>query len=180
MTEHFPKSYRLEDGASITLTQMARTDLDALSKFVNRLPKHDLLYLQHDITQPSVLEAWMDNLDSGLAKSICAYDPAALVGYVSVQLPSPPPTTEAGEIRVNVSQGYRSRGLGKLLTDEMMALCHSLGITNLTARMTTDQYGAKSAFKRLGFQEEEVLKNHVKDLNGQPRDLVVMSHRLAS
>jgi len=177
-SDQFPKHCRLEDGANITLTFMTRDDVEALSKFLHLLPRYDLLYLQHDIRQQSVLEAWMDNIEAGLAISICAHDPATLVGYASVQLRSPAPTADSGEIRVNVSQGYRSRGLGRILTSEIMDVCHQSGIKNLQARMTTDQYGAKSAFKRLGFVEEEVLQNHVKDLDGEPRDLVVMTHQL--
>ena len=55
-----------------------------------------------------------------------------------------------------------------------------LNIHTVTARMLTDQYGAVSAFKRLGFEQQQILEKHVTDIDGNPADLLVMSADMSS
>ena len=43
----------------------------------------------------------------------------------------------------------------------------------------TDQKGAISTFEGLGFRPEALMVDHVKDLDGETHDLVVMSHPVA-
>ena len=44
--------------------------------------------------------------------------------------------------------------------------------------MTSDQHGAQTAFRQLGFVHEAILAEHVEDRNGLARDLVIMSHMI--
>jgi len=41
--------------------------------------------------------------------------------------------------------------------------------------MTTDQEGARALFHELGFQNEALLKDHIKDRNGLRHDLLLMA-----
>ena len=81
-----------------------------------------------------------------------------------------------GEIRVNVSQAYRTRGLGKNMTSEIFDVARAIGVKKLMANMPLDQKGAQAAFRRLGFVQEALLADYVEDRNGTPRDLVIMSY----
>ena len=173
ISERYPLSHHLEDGASITMSQMSVVDREQLSKFVARLTRNDLLYLQIDITKPDIQDRWFDTITDGNSFCICAYDPARLVGYASVQIPETGENT--GEIRVNIDRGYRSRGLGRALTEEIFFIAKQLNLEQITARMMADQIGATSAFSRLGFRKQQVLENHVTDANGEMRDLLVMA-----
>jgi hypothetical protein len=49
------------------------------------------------------------------------------------------------------------------------------GVTKVIARMTPDQTGARSLFKRLGFEEEVVLRDHAMGANGLTHDLLMLS-----
>ncbi len=175
----YPRTIALEDRAKITVSLMSADDRDALSKFLSRLSSRDLLYLQADISRPDIQKNWLDSMARGDSVCICAYDPASLVGYASVQL-SEHARSPRGEIRMNISQGYRSRGLGRVLTKEILRIAEQLKLDVVTARMVSDQHGAKAAFARLGFTEERTLENHVEDANGESKDLLIMTHRIAS
>ncbi len=176
--DRYPVSHTLEDGAKISCSVMSSEDRDALKYFISQLRRYDLAYLQVDITKSDVLERWLDTIDQGRSVCICAYDPKQLVGYASVQLASR--GQPSGEIRVNISQGYRSRGLGRVLISEILHVARRLNLELITARMLSDQHGARAAFERLGFARQEVLPNYVKDAKGTGKDLLVMATEITS
>lgn len=172
----YPKTITLSDGAAVSIELMNAEDRDAVLAFAGRLNEEDLLFLRVDITQPEVVDDWMSNINSGRTLSLAAFDDRGLVGYASVFKNAAPWTRRVGEIRVNVSQEYRTRGLGKNLASEIFSVARGLGLKKLMANMTSDQHGAQSAFRRLGFVPEALLADYVEDRKGTPRDLVIMSY----
>lgn len=177
ITDKYPRVHQLEDGAKVTWSLMTSDDLSNLSKFLNRLPAKDLAYLQVDITDAVVQQMWLQSIAEGKSICLCAYDPASLVGYASVQV-SGDQEQRKGEIRVNISQGYRSRGLGRILIGEILDISKMLHLSLLTARMLSDQHGARAAFGRLGFSRQALLEGYVDDPSLDCRDLLVMSSNL--
>ena len=173
---HYPKSITLADGANVEIRLMSEADRDAVLLFAKALPEEDLLFLRVDVTQPQVVDDWIDNLKTGHSTSLVAYDDEGLIGYATVHRNPTPWTRRVGELRVNVSQAYRARGLGKNLTSEIFDVARGLGVKKLMANMTTDQRGAQAAFRRLGFVPEAILADYVEDRNGLSRDLVIMSY----
>ena len=176
ITDRYPIEHHLEDGAKITCSLMTADDREPLSKFLGRLHARDLLHLQVDITKPEAQENWLRHIEEGRSVCICAYDPATMVGYASVHV-SEKNGIRSGEIRVNISQGYRSRGLGKILTREIFTVAKLLQLKSVYARMMDDQPGAKAAFKRLGFVEDPGQRKPARDQAGRPGDLIVMTAR---
>jgi L-amino acid N-acyltransferase YncA len=172
----YPKSITLPDGAVVNIALMGTGDRDAVLAFANGLSEEDMLFLRVDITQPEVVDDWMSNLEAGRSISLAAFDDNGLIGYATVHRNAAPWTRRVGEIRVNVNQDYRARGLGKNLTSEIFAVARGLGLKKLMANMTSDQHGAQSAFRRLGFVPEALLADYVEDRKGTPRDLVIMSY----
>ena len=172
----YPKPITLPDGAEVRIEEMTPDARDAVLAFANRLSEEDLMFLRSDITQPEGVDAWMNNLESGRSVSLAAYDANGLIGYASVHRNPAPWTRRVGEIRVNVSQDYRARGLGKNLTSEIFSVAQGLGLKKLMANMTSDQHGAQAAFRRLGFVPEALLADYVEDRNGTSRDMVIMSY----
>ncbi|WBL36363.1 hypothetical protein O0235_01965 [Tepidiforma flava] len=71
------------------------------------------------------------------------------------------------------------KGLGRLLTQEAFANALGLGIEKMIAQMTLDQKGAIATFEGLGFRPEALLRDQVKDRDGNKHDLLVLSHDVA-
>ena len=173
---HYPRSITLADGAKVEIRLMTSADRDAILAFANALPQEDLLFLRVDLTQPEVVDDWITNLEAGTSTSLVVYDNEGLIGYATVHRNPAPWTRRVGELRVNVNQAYRTRGLGKNLISEIFDVARGMGVRKLMANMTTDQHGAQAAFRRLGFMPEALLSDHVEDRNGRSRDLVIMSY----
>jgi L-amino acid N-acyltransferase YncA len=155
---------------------MSAIDRDPMLEFARGLNSEDLLFLRMDITQSNVIDEWIGNLETGHSTSLVAYAGESLIGYATVHRNPAPWTRRVGELRVNVNQAFRTRGLGKNLTSEIFDLARGIGVRKLMANMTTDQHGAQAAFRRLGFVPEALLADYVEDRNGTSRDLVIMSY----
>jgi RimJ/RimL family protein N-acetyltransferase len=176
MTSPYPKTARLPDDTEVEIRMLAPGDRDAILAFARSLPPEDLLFLRMDLTQESVVDEWMENVAEGHSTTLVAFDGSGLVGYAAIHRNRAPWTRRVGEIRVNVAQNYRGRGLGRVLTGQVFDLAHELGLQKLMAQMTSDQQGAQSAFRRLGFVPEALLADYVEDMNGTTRDLVLMTY----
>jgi ribosomal protein S18 acetylase RimI-like enzyme len=171
----YPKKITLPDGAEVELREMTAADRNAVLAFARGLPQEDLMFLRVDLTEDSVVDAWVHNLETGHTSSIVAYDSNGLIGYASVHRNPTSWTRHMGEIRVNVDPAYRSRGLGRVLTANIFDISRAIGLSKITAHMTSDQRGAQAAFRHLGFIPEALLADYVQDRNGTTRDMVIMS-----
>ena len=178
LADRFPRRVALSDGRSVELRLMTAADRERVLAFARGLPEDDLLFLRVDLTQPDVVDEWIRAIAAELTLSIVAVEDGQLAGYASVHRNAARWTRRVGEIRVNVGPEYRSLGLGRNLTAQIVDVARALGLRKLSAHMTTDQAGARSAFKRLGFTPEAVLADYVEDRSGAPRDLLIMSYDL--
>lgn len=172
----YPRETRLPDGGSVEIRMMSAVDRDAVLAFARGLTEEDLLFLRVDLTEPAVIDAWVKNLQTGDSTSLVAYDESGVVGYATVHRNTARWTRRVGEIRVNVSSEYRSKGLGRQLISQIFDVARSFGLRKIMANMTVDQPGAQAAFRKLGFVPEALLADYVEDRNGVSRDLVIMSY----
>lgn len=176
LADNYPRSVTLPEGPEVELRIMSAADRDALLAFARDLPEQDLMFLRVDLTQASVVDDWIANVAAGFSTVLVAFDSAGLVGYAAVHRNPAPWTRRVGEIRVNVAPAYRGKGLGRVLTSNIFDVARGLGLAKLVANMTSDQHGAQSAFRRLGFIPEAVLADYVEDRTGRVRDLVIMTY----
>jgi L-amino acid N-acyltransferase YncA len=176
LNDRYPKTVTLPDGAVVEIRLMTGDDRNAILAFARALPEEDLLFLRVDLTEESVVDEWVSNIETGHSTSIVAYEEDNLIGYATVHRNPAPWTRRVGELRVNVNADFRARGLGRNLISEIFDAARGLGLKKLMANMTVDQRGAQAAFRRLGFVPEGLLSDYVEDRNGRPRDLVIMSY----
>lgn len=169
---HYPVTVTLK-GQPYTIREMTANDGDALRSFACALPAHDTLYMRRDITQQRGIDAWVKDLAEGLVYSLLAEDAAGVAGYSTVNLNRLEWTRHVADLRVATADRARGRGLGRLLAREAFNIALALDIEKLFARMTPDQEGARILFQELGFQPEALLKDHVKDREGNYHDLLL-------
>ena len=174
----FPRELKLPDGRKVIVRLMDSEDRAAILAFARSLPIDDLLFLRTDITESSVVDEWISNVEKGNTASVVAEADGQVVGYASVHSEQARWTRRVGEIRLQVGPAYRGIGLGRHLAAEIFRLGQMRGLKKMAAMMTPDQAGARAAFEKLGFQVEALLQDWVVDREGRPRDLIIMSHDL--
>jgi L-amino acid N-acyltransferase YncA len=179
MTEQalqLPRTHKLSDGSQITLRLLTRLDREQFLRFTQSLPEHDLLFLRIDITDPDVVDTWLDNVDLERIITVIAERDGAIVGYGSLHMANARWSEHVGELRVLLDESMRGKDLGRALTDTIFAQALERGIEKMVAQMTIDQKGAIATFEQLGFKAEALLRDHVKDRHGEKHDLLVYSH----
>jgi len=174
----YPREARL-DGGAVTLRYMTRADREAALAFARALPAHDILFLRRDITQPEAIDIWLNGIERGRITSVLAERDGALQGYATVDRGELSWSPHVAELRVLVSAAMRGKGLGRVLTQEAFAIALGLGIEKIIAQMTVDQKGAIAVFEGMGFKPEALLRDHVKDREGNKYDLLILAHEVA-
>jgi len=171
----YPRRVNLE-GLEVEVRLMGASDRDAVLAFAQSLERHDLLFLRRDITRPEIVDTWLGEIEQGRVTTLLAWSENSVVGYGTLHRSELEWSRHVAEIRMLVAESGRGKGLGRFLTQEIFALAIESGIEKLVARMTTDQKGAIATFEGLGFRPEALMRDHVKDIDGNTHDLVVMSH----
>ena len=182
MTVEGARSYpmtRRAGNQDITLRHMTREDKEGMLVFARALPEHDLLFLRRDITQEQAIIDWIDDMERGEIVTILATRAGEIVGYATIHREPLRWTAHVAELRVMVAESMRGAGLGRLLTQEAFANALSVGIEKMVAQMTLDQKGAIATFEGLGFRPEALLRDQVKDREGNKHDLLVLSLEVA-
>ena len=146
-------------------------DRDALVAFLHRIPEGDRTFFKEDVDDAEVLDGWVRR---GAARSV-AIDGGVVVGYVAV-IPLQGWSSHVGEVRVIVDPDHRGRGIGRALARHAVLQALELGLTKMVIEVVADQEAAVAMFRSHGFDPEALLKDHVRDGNGDLRDLLILAH----
>jgi GNAT superfamily N-acetyltransferase len=162
-------------GTPVTLNSFQVGDMAAVEAFAQTVPMHDLLFLGRDIRHPKVIRAWAESIVEGDIVSLLAWLGPKVVGTSAIVRDRLGWSPHVAEIRLLVSEDVRGLGLGRMLLQHSFAMAVDGGAEKLIARMTPDQKGAISMFEEMGFRGEALLRDHVRDGNGEVHDLAIFS-----
>ena len=167
-------------GHEFIIRRIVVGDGDLLLEYAKSLPRHDLLYMRRNLSTKEGIDKWFRALSGGYTFAFAAILDGKIVGYSSINLTGLDWSSHVADIRVSVSPAVREFGLGRVLVREAFKLAVTLGIEIIRASMTPDQKGARALFEELGFKNEAILKDNVKDLDGAYHDLLLMAVNVES
>lgn len=173
----YPAEFDLK-GTRVTLRPFAPADLMALQDFAQAMPLHDLLFLDADIQKPEVLVEWAKAVIDGQIISLVAFDGPRVVGTAAIVRDRLGWSQHVAEMHLLVAEDYRGLGLGRTLLHHAFTMAVDGGAEKLCARMTPDQKGAISMFEEMGFRQEALLTDHVRERGGDVHDLAVYSYNV--
>jgi ribosomal protein S18 acetylase RimI-like enzyme len=170
----YPKTFQIKDGSAVTLRPLRKGDEEILHEYFLRLPEKDRLCLRDDVTDPKVIKSWIQDLDYDLNLPLIAMDNGKIVANGTLRFNTIGWTKHQGELRITCDPEYRERGLATLLIKNLIEIAKSFGLEQLTVEIAPTLDQAFFLFEKLGFKEAAVLKNFIKDLQGNYEDLVLM------
>ena len=170
----FPKTVKLSSGKEIILRPMESGDEVPLLHFFQSVPAEDRMFFRDDVTNPAVIRRWARTIDYERMIPLLAFDGDRVVADASLHRQASGWSPHVGEIRVSVATDCRGQGLGTALAREIFHLALSLKLEKVMAQMMSCQNAAMAVFESLGFTQEAVLKNYVRDQRGAKHDLIIM------
>ena len=168
------KNLELQDQTEVVIREMTADDLDRSLAFFESLSAADRAYLRRDVTKREVVERRIAETSSGVTERLVAIVDGRIVADGALELSGEDWKQHVGELRLIVAGPQRRQGLGALMARELYRLAIGAKVEEIVVKMMRPQTAAQSIFKRLGFREEAVLPDYVKDLEGKRHDLIVM------
>lgn len=164
----------LKDGRSIILRPMQDDDLERSLAFFRGLEASERRYLRRDVSQREVVTERIAETRSPLTERVVAVHDEAIVADGSFEHERYGWGEKSAQIRLIVAPGFRRVGLGMCLARQLFVIANQHDIVRINVRIQRPQKGPREIFHKLGFREEFIIPDHVRDLEGELQDLVVM------
>lgn len=165
---------RLKDQTEVLIREMTPEDLERSLAFFQSLPEEDRTYLRRNVVQRKVVEQRIHELKSGDVMRLVAIADDRIVADGALEFSREEWKRHVGEVRMIVARSYQRKGLGVLMARELFLLAASAKMEDVVVKMMRPQKAARSIFHRLGFRQEAVLPDYLKDLEGGKQDMILM------
>lgn len=168
------KAYKLKDGTKVDIRPLVAEDLQKSLDFFHSLSAEERLYLRVDVLDESVVKKRIENSGLTEIKRIVAEVDGNIIADAGLELRTHGWERHLADIRLIVSPDYRSQGLGMIMAEELYDMAMNAKVEEMIVEVMAPQIEAKGLFEQLGFKQDVILKNYVKDLKGQKHDLILM------
>jgi len=168
------KNLTLKDGRQVTVRSMHPSDVERSYEFFCGLPREDRKYLRVDVTRRRMVERRTTEVDRSRIERLVVVHEDEIVADGALHLEGHGWGENVAEIRLIVARDWQRYGLGTLLTRELFHLASQYRVDRIIARLMRPQAGAHRIMKRLGFSEEFLIPEHVRDQDGTWQDLIIM------
>jgi len=168
------KSVVLRDGRQVIIREIRSGDSDRSFDFFSELPEEDRRYLRVDVTRREIVEARARDVDAGRVVRLVAVAGDQIIADGSLEVAGHGWGENIAELRLIVARPYQRLGVGTLLARELFFIAAERKVDRVVARVMRPQEGARQILRRLGFKDEFLIPEHVRDRNGNWQDLIIM------
>ena len=165
----------LKDGTKTLIRELHVHDLDKLMKFFSALPPEDRKYLRIDVTNKEVVEERIKLIETGKVFRLVALSDDKIIADGALELSPEGWREHQGELRVIVARPFQHKGLGMIMVRELYFLAVEKKVEQVVVKMMRPQIAAKRIFRKLGFREEHLIPDYVRDMSGEKQDLIIMT-----
>jgi L-amino acid N-acyltransferase YncA len=173
-----PRTVKLKDNKAVLIRAMKREDLEGSLTFFRALPEEDRLSLRRDLTTREAIEERIREMEKGAVNRLVAVADETIIADGALEFSHFGWERHVAELRLVVATPYQRKGLGLSMAGALYDLAASAGTEDIVVKMMASQTAALRIFRKLGFRDEVVLRDYVKDMQGTRKDLVLMRCRL--
>jgi RimJ/RimL family protein N-acetyltransferase len=168
------KNVSLKDGRQVVVRHMRPSDVERSYEFFCALPEEDRKYLRVDVTRRRMVERRTTEIDRCRTERLVVVHDDEIVADGALEMEGHGWGDKVAEIRLIVARDWQRYGLGTLLARELFHLASRYRVDRIVARLMRPQMGAHRIMQRLGFSEEFLIPEHVRDQDGNWQDLIIM------
>jgi RimJ/RimL family protein N-acetyltransferase len=174
----YPKTFNLKDGNEVFVRELTPDDLERSFTFFNKLPLEDRLFLRVDVTKREVVERRMkqEGCDREVCYRLVAEKSDEIIADATLCIPAHGWSTHTATIRFIVAKDLRNKGLASILVRELFVAAVKRGIEKIEVEVIEDNAAGIRSVQKLGFKQEGMLREFVKDVKGRNHNLVIMSY----
>ena len=143
-------------------------DLDALLAFFERIPESERTFFKEAVLDRATVEGW---LTAERGRRALAVERRHASSATPPSSGSPAGPTTSATCAWSSTREARGQGLGRALARWALLQAVDAGLAKLSVEVVAEQEGAVAMFSGLGFQAEALLRDHVRDRDGELRDL---------
>jgi L-amino acid N-acyltransferase YncA len=166
---------QLKDGTEVLIRPLRIDDLERSLAFFRALPEEDRTYLRVDVTKRDLVERRICSaLRSDKMWRFVALAGDEVVADAALEVGGDEWDRHVGELRVIVARPFQRKGLGTVMMRELYAEAASRKVQEIVVRIMRPQKAAWAIARKLGFQEEVLLHDYLKDVSGRMQDLILM------
>ncbi len=165
----------LKDGTKVKIRELKVKDLDRLMKFFSSLPPEDRKYLRIDVTKRDVVQRRIELTKEGNVIRLIALHNDEIIADGALELSGEEWRKHQGELRVIVARPFQHKGLGMIMVRELYFLAVEKNVDQAVVKMMRPQVAAQRIFRKLGFREELLIPDYVRDMAGKKQDLIIMT-----
>jgi len=169
------KKETLKDGREVLIRTLTLKDLDKLMEFYRSLPEKDRRYLRVDVLNKDVVEHRIKLTKTGEIVRFIALDGDRIIADGTLEFSTEEWKKHQAELRVNVDKEYKHKGLGTILLRELYYIAAGEKVEKVVVRFMRPQAAARNICRKLGFHEEIVIPDYVRDQKGKTHDMVIMT-----
>jgi len=175
----YPKEIILKDGTGVTIRPLRQGDGGALQRMFQTFPEEDLWFLNHDLSNPRLIEGWINDLDVSRVISLVALLEGQVIANAALMRKSYGAKSHIGKVRISVAPAYRGKRLGTWMLLDLVNLGMDIGLKMLVMRLFPERdTSIIRGAERIEFVREATLKDYAIDRSGNPHDLLILVKRL--
>lgn len=165
----------LKDGTKVVMRNLTLNDLDRIMRFYSSLPSEDRKYLRVDVTNKNIVEQRIRAIELGNVIRIIALHGDDIIADGALELTTEEWRKHQGELRVIIAKKFQRKGLGMIIMRELYFLAVEKKVEKVVVKMMRPQIAVRTICKKLGFHEELLIPDYVRDQTGKSQDLVIMT-----
>jgi acetyltransferase len=166
---------QLKDGTEVLIRPLRIADLEQSLAFFQKLLPEDRAYLRFDVRKRDLVERRIRKaLLSDDMMRIVAVNLGEIVADGALEIGGDEWDRHVGELRVVVAHEFQRKGLGTVMMRELYGEAAARKVQEIVVRIMGPQQAALSICHKLGFEEELLLHDYLKDATGHKQDLVLM------
>jgi len=174
-----PASYRrfvsLGNDTRVMLRFLNGQDLEGLVQLFQEASDEEMRLMNEDFRDPDRTQHWLAVLDYRRLLPLVAVDLKENRLAASAHLKKGKHSARhVGEVRIFVAPPYRSRGLGSLMLQELLALSVKEDLQWLKAEVIAGHKAVIGAFRARGFQVKAILEDYFLGRDGGTQDVALM------
>ncbi len=175
----YPKEIILKDGTGVTFRPLRRGDETRLFEMFKELTDDDRWFTEGDVSDVRVIEGWLKRMDLGRMTILVAVLEGRMIASATLTRSEENAKGHIGKVTVSVVPSFRSKNLGTWMLFDLMNFAISIGLETLVMELVEDRDASViRGAKRLDFFQEALLRDYVKDRQGNFHNLVLMVKRL--